>query len=119
MKRKALLTGIFSAVFFAVAGITLYAQTTSADKTNMIKVDYGTEYYNETVRVLNLMWDKRKDQIDKISERAAAILRAGHKVVWDCTAGHSNISECRTNAPLPAERRNDFRHGVQRSESHY
>ncbi|MHB9028187.1 MAG: phosphoheptose isomerase family protein [Candidatus Latescibacterota bacterium] len=63
------------------------------------KVDFGTEYYTESMRVLNRMWDLRKDQIGKISARAAATLRAGHKVVWDCTAGHSNIYEVEPSLP--------------------
>jgi uncharacterized phosphosugar-binding protein len=63
------------------------------------RTDYGTEYYTESVRVLNQMWDLRKDQIGKIAERAAATLRAGHTVVWDCTAGHSNIYEVEPTLP--------------------
>lgn len=104
MNGKVIVAGILSAVFLMSAGVTGFAQTSAAPKAApkaaaAKKMDYGTEYYTESVRVLNLMWDKRKDQIGKISDRAAATLRAGHKVVWDCTAGHSNISEVEPSLP--------------------
>ena len=104
MSGKTWVVGILSVVFIATAGMTGYAQTTAAPKASSKKavakkMDFGTEYYTESVRVLNLMWDKRKDRIGKISDRAAATLRAGHKVVWDCTAGHSNIYEVEPSLP--------------------
>lgn len=61
--------------------------------------DFGDVYYNETVRVLNRMWDMRKDQIGAISARIAKTLRDGGTVVWDCTAGHSNIYEVEPTLP--------------------
>jgi len=100
MNRKALSLGILSAVFIVtVAMVGCEQSTTTTQETVTKKMDFGNEYYSETVRVLNLMWDNRKDQIAKISERAAATLRSGHKVVWDCTAGHSNIFEVEPSLP--------------------
>ena len=104
MNGKAWVAGILSAVLMVTANTAGYAQTAVVKKAVTKeavakKMDFGTEYYSETVRVLNLMWDNRKDQIGKISERAAATLRAGHKVVWDCTAGHSNINEVEPSLP--------------------
>ncbi len=104
MRGKAIAAGMIGMVFLVTAGMTGYAQTTKVKKsatkvTIAKKMDYGTEYYTESVRVLNRMWDMRKDQIGKISDRAAATLRAGHKVVWDCTAGHSNIYEVEPSLP--------------------
>jgi uncharacterized phosphosugar-binding protein len=63
------------------------------------KPSYGDEFYSESVKVLNRMWDMRKDQIGAISARAAKTIREGGKVVWDCTAGHSNIYEVEPTLP--------------------
>jgi len=65
--------------------------------------DYGDVYYNESIRVLAEMWDKEKDTIDAMTTRIADTLRAGNKVVWDCTAGHSNIMEVDPSLPCLPE----------------
>jgi len=93
---KSLKIMVLAGMLLVAAGAG-YTQTARAGAAK--KVDFGTEYYNESVRVLNRMWDLRGDQIGKIAERAAATLRAGHTVVWDCTAGHSNIYEVEPSLP--------------------
>ncbi len=61
--------------------------------------DYGAQYYTEYLRVVNEMWKMEAGHIDSISTLAAEKLRAGHTVVWDCTAGHSCIYEVDLNLP--------------------
>jgi uncharacterized phosphosugar-binding protein len=89
-----------AALFIAAAALTS-AQTLKSPAPGALqkKIDFGEEYYRESVRVLDRMWNLRKDQIGKIAERAAATLRSGGKVVWDCTAGHSNIYEVEPTLP--------------------
>ncbi len=84
------------------AGSVAHAQTVkSAGVRNAgaERIDCGEEYYRESVRVLNRMWDLRKDQIGRVAIRAAETLRSGNKVIWDCTAGHSNIYEVEPTLP--------------------
>ncbi|MFC1693600.1 hypothetical protein ACFL1R_08865 [Candidatus Latescibacterota bacterium] len=57
------------------------------------RADYGDVYYSESIRVIKEMWEQEKDTIDAMTTRIANTLRAGRTVVWDCTAGHSNIME--------------------------
>ena len=90
MSGKLWAAGSFSAVFLVIAITTGYAQTTA-------KKDFGTEYYSESVRVINTMWNSEKNTIEKMCARIAETIRAGKTVVWDCTAGHSNIYEVDPN----------------------
>ncbi len=96
MRKGILIAGLASAALLAGIAIPGFSQ---ALKTAQKKMDFGEEYYRESVRVFDLMWNNRKDQIGKIAERAAATLRSGGKVVWDCTAGHSNIYEVEPTLP--------------------
>jgi uncharacterized phosphosugar-binding protein len=100
MKSDRRLIGLIAASFLAGMAVSAYPQAKApVPGVPVKKIDFGEEYYQESVRILNLMWNNHKDQIGKISEHAAAVLRAGNKVVWDCTAGHSNILEVDPNLP--------------------
>ncbi|MFA6471939.1 MAG: hypothetical protein WCU00_07845 [Candidatus Latescibacterota bacterium] len=92
MNVRQLAAGIIFASLMVAGGVSVYAQTTVAKK-----MDFGTEYYSESVRVINTMWNSEKDTIEKMSVRIAQTLRSGKTVVWDCTAGHSNIYEVDPN----------------------
>ena len=103
MDTKKLSKGIIVSALILMAGTAAFSQTTAVKATPAkkaaVKTDFGTEYYNESVRIINLMWNNRKDQIGKISTRAANTIRNGNKVVWDCTAGHSCIFEVEPTLP--------------------
>lgn len=98
MRERIRTVMMFSAAILAGAAVSSFSQAKApAPGVPQKKLDFGEEYYQESVRVLNLMWNLHKDQIGKIAEHAAATLRSGGKVVWDCTSGHSNIYEVDPN----------------------
>lgn len=101
MNVKMWVIAVFGVTLLAGAAFPALSQPakSSVPGVQKKKMDFGKEYYQETIRVLDRMWNLRKDQIGKIAERAAATLRSGGKVVWDCTAGHSNIYEVEPTLP--------------------
>jgi uncharacterized phosphosugar-binding protein len=92
MNRKVLIAEILIVAFLVFTVNMIYAQQSSSKK-----MDFGSEYYSESIRVISTMWNSEKNTIEKMSTRIAETLRSGKTVVWDCTAGHSNIYEVNPN----------------------
>jgi uncharacterized phosphosugar-binding protein len=93
MKKGVIVLLIITGVFLISGSISGFA----AEKKN--SPAYIDIYYNETIRIMNEMWTNEKSHLDKLTTIAAEKLKAGGKVVWDCTAGHSCIMEVDPSLP--------------------
>jgi len=53
-----------------------------------IPEDFGDQYYNETKRIINAMWDNEKNHLNEMTTRIAEKILSGGTVIWDANASH-------------------------------
>ena len=64
-----------------------------------IPEDYGDQYYRETIRIIEEMWDNEKNHLADMTTRIAQTIISGGTVIWDANASHFSLLD--TDPSLP------------------